>query len=209
MTAEVDTTGAVLVETDADGVRTLTFNRPERRNGWSSDLEDAYYGALTDAAADQGCEPSSSRARAPRSAPARHGPPRRPLGGRRQLPAPTGRRAAGVPEAARRRDQRGVRGRRAGAGAVLPRPLRRRLRALLHRVRPARPRRRVRHRLDLAPAGRPGERAGPAAVGPAFERPRPRHSAWSAASCRGTRCSPRPRSTPATSPGTARPRPSP
>ena len=45
-------TDAVLVETDADGVRTLTFNRPDRRNGWSSDLEDAYYDALSDAAAD-------------------------------------------------------------------------------------------------------------------------------------------------------------
>ena len=49
---DVDPTGAVLVETDGAGVRTLTFNRPERRNGWASDLEDAYYAALTDAAAD-------------------------------------------------------------------------------------------------------------------------------------------------------------
>jgi enoyl-CoA hydratase/carnithine racemase len=45
-------TDAVLAETDVDGVRTLTFNRPERRNGWSVDLEDAYYAALTAAAAD-------------------------------------------------------------------------------------------------------------------------------------------------------------
>jgi enoyl-CoA hydratase/carnithine racemase len=45
---------AVLVETDTDGVRTITFNRPERRNGWSEELEDAYYGALTAAAADEG-----------------------------------------------------------------------------------------------------------------------------------------------------------
>lgn len=45
-------TDAVLVETDADGVRTLTFNRPDRRNGWSEELEDAYYGQLTAAAAD-------------------------------------------------------------------------------------------------------------------------------------------------------------
>jgi enoyl-CoA hydratase/carnithine racemase len=43
----------VLVETDADGVRTLTFNRPDRRNGWSAELEDAYYGALTAAALDE------------------------------------------------------------------------------------------------------------------------------------------------------------
>ncbi len=46
-------TDVVLVETDADGVRTITFNRPERRNGWSEELEDAYYGALTAAAADE------------------------------------------------------------------------------------------------------------------------------------------------------------
>jgi enoyl-CoA hydratase/carnithine racemase len=52
MTAEVDTTRAVLAETDPEGVRTLTFNRPERRNGWSSDLEDAYYTALAEAAGD-------------------------------------------------------------------------------------------------------------------------------------------------------------
>ncbi len=52
MTAEVPATNAVLAETDVDGVRTLTFNRPERRNGWSAELEDAYYAALTDAAAD-------------------------------------------------------------------------------------------------------------------------------------------------------------
>lgn len=43
---------AVSVETDDAGVRTLTFNRPERRNGWGEDLEDAYYGHLTAAAAD-------------------------------------------------------------------------------------------------------------------------------------------------------------
>jgi enoyl-CoA hydratase/carnithine racemase len=43
----------VLVETDADGVRTITFNRPERRNGWSAELEAAYYGALAAAAADE------------------------------------------------------------------------------------------------------------------------------------------------------------
>jgi enoyl-CoA hydratase/carnithine racemase len=42
----------VLAETDADGVRTLTFNRPERRNGWTAQLRDAYYGRLAEAAAD-------------------------------------------------------------------------------------------------------------------------------------------------------------
>ena len=45
-------TEAVLAETDPDGVRTLTFNRPERRNGWSDDIQDAYYGHLEAAAAD-------------------------------------------------------------------------------------------------------------------------------------------------------------
>lgn len=42
----------VLAETDDAGVRTLTFNRPERRNGWGEDIEEAYYGHLTAAAAD-------------------------------------------------------------------------------------------------------------------------------------------------------------
>lgn len=42
----------VLVEVDADGVATVTFNRPERRNGWSEEIEEAYYGALRAAATD-------------------------------------------------------------------------------------------------------------------------------------------------------------
>lgn len=42
----------VLAETDDAGVRTLTFNRPDRRNGWGEDLEEAYYGHLTAAAGD-------------------------------------------------------------------------------------------------------------------------------------------------------------
>lgn len=42
----------VLAECDDAGVLTLTFNRPERRNGWAEDLEEAYYGHLTAAAAD-------------------------------------------------------------------------------------------------------------------------------------------------------------
>ncbi len=45
-------TDLVLAETDDDGVRTLTFNRPERRNGWAEDLAGAYYDRLTEAAAD-------------------------------------------------------------------------------------------------------------------------------------------------------------
>ena len=43
----------VLRET-ADGVATLTFNRPERRNGWSPELEAAYFAALDDCDADDG-----------------------------------------------------------------------------------------------------------------------------------------------------------
>ncbi len=45
-------TELVLADTDADGVLTLTLNRPERRNGWSAELRDAYYARLTAAAAD-------------------------------------------------------------------------------------------------------------------------------------------------------------
>lgn len=43
----------MLADLDEAGVLTLTFNRPERRNGWSAELEDAYYGLLGDAAADE------------------------------------------------------------------------------------------------------------------------------------------------------------
>lgn len=43
----------VLADTDADGVLTLTLNRPERRNGWTSELRDAYYARLTAAATDR------------------------------------------------------------------------------------------------------------------------------------------------------------
>jgi Enoyl-CoA hydratase/carnithine racemase len=42
----------VLAERDAAGVLTVTLNRPERRNGWSAELEAAYYSRLTAAAAD-------------------------------------------------------------------------------------------------------------------------------------------------------------
>jgi enoyl-CoA hydratase/carnithine racemase len=56
VTEEVGTDGArdaVLAHRDADGVLTLTFNRPERRNGWADDMYEAYYGRLTEAAADE------------------------------------------------------------------------------------------------------------------------------------------------------------
>ncbi len=45
-------TDAVLAERDQDGVLTLTFNRPDRRNGWSEELEEAYYAQLEAAAVD-------------------------------------------------------------------------------------------------------------------------------------------------------------
>lgn len=44
----------VLADTDHSGVRTLTFNRPDRRNGWGEDLDEAYTAHLTAAAADPG-----------------------------------------------------------------------------------------------------------------------------------------------------------
>ena len=34
------------------GIATLTLNRPERNNGWTNSLEEAYFGALIDAAAN-------------------------------------------------------------------------------------------------------------------------------------------------------------
>lgn len=56
MTEEVRTDGAqdaVLAQYEGDGVLTLTFNRPERRNGWADDMYEAYYARLTDAAVDE------------------------------------------------------------------------------------------------------------------------------------------------------------
>jgi enoyl-CoA hydratase/carnithine racemase len=44
---------AVLADRDGDGVLTLTFNRPERRNGWAEDLQQAYLARLAEAAADE------------------------------------------------------------------------------------------------------------------------------------------------------------
>ena len=41
----------VLRDLDA-GVMLLTWNRPERNNGWNAELEEAYFAALTDAAKD-------------------------------------------------------------------------------------------------------------------------------------------------------------
>lgn len=52
--AGTDGTGhAVLADRDGDGVLTLTFNRPERRNGWADDMYEAYYAHLAGAAADE------------------------------------------------------------------------------------------------------------------------------------------------------------
>jgi len=42
----------VLAAIDADGVLTLTLNRPERRNAWSPELAEAYHARLATAAAD-------------------------------------------------------------------------------------------------------------------------------------------------------------
>jgi enoyl-CoA hydratase/carnithine racemase len=50
-----DTPGnAVLAARDGDGVLTLTLNRPQRRNGWAEDMQQAYVHQLSAAAADEG-----------------------------------------------------------------------------------------------------------------------------------------------------------
>jgi enoyl-CoA hydratase/carnithine racemase len=46
------TADAVLADLGDDGVLTLTFNRPERRNGWSEEIATAYFGRLAEAEAD-------------------------------------------------------------------------------------------------------------------------------------------------------------
>jgi enoyl-CoA hydratase/carnithine racemase len=48
----VDAPPLVLTDLDEDGVLLVTWNRPERNNGWTVDLEDAYFSALVAAAAD-------------------------------------------------------------------------------------------------------------------------------------------------------------
>lgn len=43
----------VLHELDDSGVLLITWNRPERNNGWTAELEDAYFNTLVTAASDQ------------------------------------------------------------------------------------------------------------------------------------------------------------
>jgi enoyl-CoA hydratase/carnithine racemase len=47
-------TESVLLRSLDHGVLLLTFNRPERNNGWNMELEEAYFAALADAARDTG-----------------------------------------------------------------------------------------------------------------------------------------------------------
>lgn len=51
MTVTTSDTGLVLRDLDR-GVLLLTWNRPERNNGWNADLEDEYFEALVAASAD-------------------------------------------------------------------------------------------------------------------------------------------------------------
>jgi enoyl-CoA hydratase/carnithine racemase len=48
-----ENTDLVLWDLDPDGVLTLTWNRPERKNAWTPDLENAYFAALSRARADE------------------------------------------------------------------------------------------------------------------------------------------------------------
>ena len=61
---------ADLLETKQDGVAILTMNRPEARNALSQPMLGALLEALPRLAADPTSAPSSSPARATRSAPA-------------------------------------------------------------------------------------------------------------------------------------------
>jgi enoyl-CoA hydratase/carnithine racemase len=44
----------LLTELDDHGVLLITFNRPERNNGWTFTMEEAYFGTLIAAANDPG-----------------------------------------------------------------------------------------------------------------------------------------------------------
>ena len=135
------------------------------------------------------CAPSSSPVRAPRSAPARTWPASATLGRTgRHAPAPAGRRAcARSPSRSSPRSTGRARG-RAGAGAVLPRPLRRRHRPLRHRRSPG-----AASSPSTASRGRcPGWSAWRTrwtccCRAARSTRRRPRRWAWSAASCRAGR----------------------
>ena len=48
----LDMTDALVLQELDHGVLTLTLNRPDRNNGWTLELEEAYFDALADAAAD-------------------------------------------------------------------------------------------------------------------------------------------------------------
>jgi enoyl-CoA hydratase/carnithine racemase len=52
VTEESRETAPILLQDLSDGVLLLTLNRPERNNGWTLALEEAYFDALTGAAAD-------------------------------------------------------------------------------------------------------------------------------------------------------------
>lgn len=49
---EYPTSDELLTELDDHGVLLITFNRPERNNGWTFTMEDAYFGTLVAAAND-------------------------------------------------------------------------------------------------------------------------------------------------------------
>ena len=48
----LDMIAALVLQELDQGVLTLTLNRPERNNGWTLELEEAYFDALAAAAAD-------------------------------------------------------------------------------------------------------------------------------------------------------------
>jgi enoyl-CoA hydratase/carnithine racemase len=49
-----ENTDLVLWDLDSSGVLTLTWNRPDRKNAWTPELENAYFAALDRARADEG-----------------------------------------------------------------------------------------------------------------------------------------------------------
>ena len=147
----------VLTEVDADGVATFTLNRPERRNAWTAPMENRYFDVLaaadTDPAVRVGVLTGAGTSFCPGMDMGRlaevagSGEHRRP---------PAAVRAAAVPQAADRRDQRRVRRDRADPGADVRCAVRRAGGQVLHRFRPPRARRRVRHVLGPPPLRRRG-----------------------------------------------------
>ena len=160
----------VVLKEVQDGVATITLNRPERLNAWTQQLERDYFAALGECAASQEVRVIVVTGAGRGFCAGADMQELQSLGEDGVGRGPAQRRAhradlpADGPQADHRGDQRAVRGDRAGAGADVRHPLRRRGRQADDGVRAPRAGRRARHLVGAAAPGRARRGAGPAAV---------------------------------------------